>query len=1214
MKPVKILILTLISGLALLTLCAPAQEPGKYPFEKISDRAPGRGDILFAGGSGDTAGLISEDTYAFSFLSGVATEEMSGSATVLGPPFINNPSSSLSQIGFYFRFDGGNFNTFSANSNGFVRLGAVPTGFTAENLIPSAENSPKIAPMWNQLCLSSTGRILSKTFGVPGSRKTVIEWSGVMIAPPIFGPCGGDGVFQLWLFEGTGVIQFVYWSGISPASGFGGGYSVGIQSGAATNFASVLTSSNTVSYTASSDHQSSSIASGTSYRFTPRQPSAAPTGGSVSNLTQTSLQLNWADNATNETAYVIRRTADNVNFTFAGEVPAGSSSFVDTGLFPNTQYFYLVNAVTEGGVSSDLALSATTPPMRNLSSNAGVTGLWSDPATWAQGIVPQSGDNVTIENGSNVTLDIAAAVWSLELGTTAGLTRAAGEKNVEGANGASLVYDAASAKSLAVRTNIHISPGSFLGSAAAGAVTSHQLSLGGDLINNGILDLSTNNNSAGVDMVFTGASNNTFGGSGEVTDVRNIRIDKGAAAYTLEFTMSNFSVQGSTTETPASGYLTLANGTLKISGTFEGNHRTFVPGYQLPANVGLWLNNPNYTIVGQPGSVDLRSSLRVTAGNYNVGNGIDDSLIIYPNINITIEGGTIGTAGRFSVWTPDTPFFYTQTGGTVVTCKVGQTSVDFACFDMGTGAGFITLQVLLTGGDIVIQNAASAASGPRDYRNRTTGGIYNMTGTSLVFGNENTAGPSNFAAFGDMPNVIVNTAAGGHTLTLLRPNEGPYRNNSRDVEIGPGGTFDIGDTDYFMQGNNFVNNGTLNATGPNAEFVWFGADSSPVYSGSGVSAGVMTYMEVIADQLVLDPAINNIRARKIHVAKGNVINAFKLTLGNNDAIPSEILIGDSGAPAAALDSSPVFELGTGGQSVSYLRGPNEAWTTGPEINPQRVLVDLTFNVPPPSTLFLNINGGDITVNGNLVITWGTIRTGGNKIIHNGTVVRQNGWVEGTVERIFTGPGSYTYPVGAGGFYSPATASVTSVNTVPSRLSVKAVDSTLPGLSSQVSASRFWPVVETGDLAATLSFTYADADINGNESLYRTWRSNGGPPVYINGSTANPGANTVTSASGLTELLGDWGLGIAPVSVSGRVLTSGGAPIRNAILTLTGGSLTAPRVFQTGNFGSYVFDDLRGGETYTLRIGAKRYRFAQLSWEIIPLGNITNLDFTANPQD
>jgi hypothetical protein len=78
--------------------------------------------------------------------------------------------------------------------------------------------------------------------------------------------------------------------------------------------------------------------------------------------------------------------------------------------------------------------------------------------------------------------------------------------------------------------------------------------------------------------------------------------------------------------------------------------------------------------------------------------------------------------------------------------------------------------------------------------------------------------------------------------------------------------------------------------------------------------------------------------------------------------------------------------------------------------------------------------------------------------------------------------------------------------------------------------------------------------------------------------------------------------------------SGPRDFRNAVLTLTGGSLTAPRVFQTGNFGAYVFDDLRAGETYTLRIGAKRYRFQQLSWEITPQGNVTNLDFMANPQD
>jgi hypothetical protein len=68
----------------------------------------------------------------------------------------------------------------------------------------------------------------------------------------------------------------------------------------------------------------------------------------------------------------------------------------------------------------------------------------------------------------------------------------------------------------------------------------HRLTLGGNLTNNGVLDFSTNNNMAAASITFTGASNNTFGGSGPVTDISWITIEKGTPrANILELSVSN---------------------------------------------------------------------------------------------------------------------------------------------------------------------------------------------------------------------------------------------------------------------------------------------------------------------------------------------------------------------------------------------------------------------------------------------------------------------------------------------------------------------------------------------------------------------------------------------------------------------------------------------------------------------------------------------------
>jgi hypothetical protein len=89
--------------------------------------------------------------------------------------------------------------------------------------------------------------------------------------------------------------------------------------------------------------------------------------------------------------------------------------------------------------------------------------------------------------------------------------------------------------------------------------------------------------------------------------------------------------------------------------------------------------------------------------------------------------------------------------------------------------------------------------------------------------------------------------------------------------------------------------------------------------------------------------------------------------------------------------------------------------------------------------------------------------------------------------------------------------------------------------------------------------------------------------------------------------------VTNVSVGGRVLTSGGAGIRNTLVTISGGNLPAPITAQTGNFGSYDFTGLQPGTTYTVTVTTKRYVIAQPSRPVTPQANVTNFDFVANPQ-
>src|SRR5204862_99753 len=97
-------------------------------------------------------------------------------------------------------------------------------------------------------------------------------------------------------------------------------------------------------------------------------------------------------------------------------------------------------------------------------------------------------------------------------------------------------WDATTPRTLTVGNNVTVSgQGQFLGP-ASGTVTTHVLSIGGNLTNDGTLDFSTNGNTAGANLTFTGAANASATGSGGTWNILTITLNKGtSSASTLDW-------------------------------------------------------------------------------------------------------------------------------------------------------------------------------------------------------------------------------------------------------------------------------------------------------------------------------------------------------------------------------------------------------------------------------------------------------------------------------------------------------------------------------------------------------------------------------------------------------------------------------------------------------------------------------------------------------
>lgn len=299
------------------------------------------------------------------------------------------------------------------------------------------------------------------------------------------------------------------------------------------------------------------------------------------------------------------------------------------------------------------------------------------------------------------------------------------------------------------------------------------------------------------------------------------------------------------------------------------------------------------------------------------------------------------------------------------------------------------------------------------------------------------------------------------------------------------------------------------------------------------------------------------------------------------------------------------------------------------------LVQSVGGVVPAGTYYNAVFGsndtisGDITINGTLYLT-GISNVGANTLTLGCDATTSGGgafsYVVGKVAKQFCTTGSFTYPIGTSpdgmltspngipvSEYSPFTANVTAIGTVPSSLTVNVVDGNLAGSDPMQSVSRYWDVTETGDLTADISYTYLDQDITGTESGFSVLRRENGMTIPYMGGMVDAMTNTAT-APNVTNF-SQWGVGLmAPTaaggSISGQLFTAQKQGIRNAMVMLTGGGLTTPRYVQTGAFGKYQFDDLPVGQTYVITVISKRYSFANPTRLVTLDDNVTDLNFEA----
>lgn len=164
------------------------------------------------------------------------------------------------------------------------------------------------------------------------------------------------------------------------------------------------------------------------HELPPTEPPAPPSDLTAGAVSSSEIQLDWVDNSDDENAFLIERSLDGTSWTSLTPLPAGSTSFLDSGLTDDTLHYYRVVARNDVGDSapSNVA-SATTPalpasldyhPTAETTTRGTVSGTYLD--TWQDDDNPEILTEDLVGGNPRKSRSILEHTWTIDYnaGTT----------------------------------------------------------------------------------------------------------------------------------------------------------------------------------------------------------------------------------------------------------------------------------------------------------------------------------------------------------------------------------------------------------------------------------------------------------------------------------------------------------------------------------------------------------------------------------------------------------------------------------------------------------------------------------------------------------------------------------------------------------------------------------------------------------------------------
>jgi hypothetical protein len=344
----------------------------------------------------------------------------------------------------------------------------------------------------------------------------------------------------------------------------------------------------------------------------------------------------------------------------------------------------------------------TTKTFGQVTKTAIANANWGTASTWSPAGVPTATDNVLIPNGRFVRIRANAACNSLTVGA---------------GTAATLQFRGNTARILTVNGNITINANASIDVRTA-SNTSHTLIAKGNIVNNGQIDFASDNNSF-CNTQFTKNGSQTVTGTGTLTRFHNIEANMGTViTNTVEILASNF--------TAGNGFLTITNGTFKLSTSNALSIACFSVASAIPATGRLFLNS-SLAALSASATTTMNGNITIANGTLNIGNANDEDLTSAGG-TLNMSNGVLNIAGKYN--TTGAASTFSLTGGTINVPVNGSTSTTLPPFNMSVANSSFNMS-----GGIINIIREGGLLGLQDLGFTNTGGtLGTVTGGTLQIG------------------------------------------------------------------------------------------------------------------------------------------------------------------------------------------------------------------------------------------------------------------------------------------------------------------------------------------------------------------------------------------------------------------------------------------------------------------------------------------------